>query len=159
MYNHAPEDYRCPFCAILAGDDAVPTKQSDIVYRDASVTAFLPLHWWPNNPGHVVVVPNRHIENFYDMPPDVLLAVQQAAQQIAIAFKCVYQCEGTSTRQHNEPAGNQDVWHYHLHVFPRYPGDELYGSRPRLTTAEERRPYAARLRSYFEGGEQNVAES
>jgi histidine triad (HIT) family protein len=89
----------------------------------------------------------------------MLLAVHETARQIAIAFKCVYDCDGTSTRQHNEPAGNQDVWHYHLHVFPRYAGDDLYRSQRRPTIVEERLPYAARLRSYFECDKHNDPES
>ena len=43
-------------------------------------------------------------------------------------MKTAFGCPGVSTRQHNEPAGNQDVWHYHVHVFPRWHGDRLYGS-------------------------------
>jgi diadenosine tetraphosphate (Ap4A) HIT family hydrolase len=42
-----------------------------------------------------------------------------------IAMRHTYGCDGISTRQHNEPAGYQDVWHFHLHVFPRYHGDVL----------------------------------
>jgi len=54
-------------------------------------------------------------------------------------------------RQHNEPAGNQDAWHYHVHVFPRFAGDDLYHTRPypRFVDPERRRPYAVRLREYF----------
>jgi histidine triad (HIT) family protein len=56
------------------------------------------------------------------------------------------------TRQHNEPAGNQDVWHYHMHVFPRYAGDDLYFTRPQqdFSPAEQRLPYADKLREHFE---------
>lgn len=74
---------------------------------------------------------------------------------MAIAFKRVYGCDGVSTRQHNEPAGNQEVWHYHLHVFPRYVDDDLYDltAQRRLTTPDERQPYADRLRRYFTDGE------
>jgi len=39
-----------------------------------------------------------------------------------------YGCAGISTRQHNEPAGDQSVWHYHVHVSPRFPADNLYRS-------------------------------
>lgn len=158
MYNHAPEGYECPLCHVARGLDNDPpyTRRSDVVIRDEHVTAFVSSHWWPHNPGHVIVIPNSHVENIYDMSPDLLLAVHTAARQIAIAFKRVYQCDGTSTRQHNEPAGNQDVWHYHLHVFPRYASDDLYGSRRCITTVEERTPYAHRLRTYFENGEGNV---
>ena len=51
----------------------------------------------------------------------------------------------------NEPAGYQDVWHLHVHVFPRYPGDELYSSMPlpELASRSERTPYAERLRDYL----------
>jgi histidine triad (HIT) family protein len=70
---------------------------------------------------------------------------------VALAFKAVYDCDGVSTRQHNEPGGTQDVWHYHVHVFPRYTGDSLYltQNQRRFVTPEERRPYAERLRAYL----------
>jgi histidine triad (HIT) family protein len=68
-------------------------------------------------------------------------------------MKRAYGCDGTSVRQHNEPAGDQDVWHYHLHVFPRYAGDDLYRSSARLTHPEERWPYADRLRAVLQGHE------
>ena len=70
----------------------------------------------------------------------------------AIAFKEAYDCDGVSTRQHNEPAGNQDVWHLHTHVFPRFVGDRLYERHEETTwtTPAERAPYAAKLRAVLE---------
>jgi histidine triad (HIT) family protein len=55
-------------------------------------------------------------------------------------------------RQHNEPAGNQDRWHYHMHVFPRYAGDDLYFTHPErhFAPAEQRLPYVDKLRGFFE---------
>lgn len=153
MYNHAPEGYECPFCRVAAGlENEGWNYHSDVVLRTEQVTAFVSPTWWDNNAGHVIVVPNAHIENIYDLMPDIAVHVNEAARQIAIAFKQVYGCDGTSTRQHNEPGGNQDVFHYHLHVFPRYRGDRLYENYPayRLTTQEERLPYADKLRRYFE---------
>ena len=81
----------------------------------------------------------------------VLAAVQIAGKRIALALRTAYGCEGTSFRQHNEPAGGQEVWHYHLHVFPRYLGDDLYGRNRerRLTTPMEREPYAQKLRKHL----------
>ena len=64
-------------------------------------------------------------------------------------MKAAFGCPGVSTRQHNEPAGDQEVWHYHLHVFPRFPGDGLYGSAPEIVTAKERARYAANLRLHL----------
>ena len=137
----------------MAGEDnAAPyTQQSDVVLRMEHATAFVSSRWWPNNAGHVLVVPNAHIENIYELLAEPASHVHEAARQVALAFKAVYRCAGVSTRQHNEPAGYQEVWHFHLHVFPRYPSDELYAlhASPRYTTPEERAPYAARLRSFF----------
>ncbi len=66
-------------------------------------------------------------------------------------MKVAYGCDGVSTRQHNEPAGNQDVWHYHMHVFPRYEGDDLYSqyNKRRRIPPEERAHYADQLRPYL----------
>jgi histidine triad (HIT) family protein len=71
-------------------------------------------------------------------------------------LKTAYGCDGTSFRQHNEPHGDQEVWHYHLHVFPRYEGDELYRGRKRHTTPEERAPYAEKLRHHLNTEEQGT---
>ena len=147
MYTHAPPDYECPFCAVARGDENPPwTYRSDVVHHDAATTAWINRRWWANNLGAVVVVPNCHVENMYELDAELAGAVHSAARAIALAMKDAYRCDGISTRQHNEPGGDQEVWHYHLHVFPRWHGDGLYGSRARLTTREEREPYAERLR-------------
>jgi histidine triad (HIT) family protein len=117
-----------------------------VVERTESTTAWIGSRWWERNPGHVIVVPNEHIENMYCLPPELAAEVHETARRIAFALKEAYGCQGISTRQHNEPAGYQEVWHYHLHVFPRYDGDKLYGSAWRNTTPEQRRPYAELLR-------------
>lgn len=151
MYQHAPSGYDCPFCAIVAGRDAPPpySREADVVLRAAGATAFVSSRWWPHNPGHVLVVPDTHVENLYALVPALAAPVHEAARRVALAMKHVYGCPGTSTRQHNEPAGNQEVWHYHLHVFPRYEGDRLYELEGRTTSPEERAPYAARLREHL----------
>jgi histidine triad (HIT) family protein len=114
--------------------------------------ALISPRWWPSNHGHVLVVPIRHYENLYELPAGVGHAVHDLVRDVAIAIRVIYGCGGVSTRQHNEPAGGQDAWHYHVHVFPRYAGDQLYASAPypEFVTAEQRQPYADRLRDYFE---------
>ncbi len=151
MYNHAPESYACPFCILAKGDNILPgvSGQSDIFYRDAFLTAFIPLHTWPNNPGNAIIIPNAHYENLYDLPDEIGGLIFALSRRVALAMKNAYGCAGISTRQHNEPAGNQDVWHYHLHIFPRYPDDGLYGSRPVRMTPEERSLYADKLRPFM----------
>ena len=145
---HAPPGYRCPFCAIARGveEASVLTTQAEVVLRGDDVIAFIAAHQWPNNPGHVLVIPNAHFENLYDLPDWLGAPLHVAARRLALAMKRAYRCHGTSTRQHNEPAGNQDVWHFHQHVFPRYDGDDLYRSEKLRYDDEERACYADRLR-------------
>ena len=153
MYNHTPKGYENPFAPIISGEglEAVNSNQEDIFYQNDILTAFVCSRTWPNNPGNVMVIPNHPYENLYDIPDDVLSAIHCFAKRIAIAMKELYQCDGTSIRQHNEPAGNQEVWHYHLHVFPRYTGDNLYQLYDDKRSADpaQRATYAAQLREYF----------
>lgn len=151
MYNHAPTDYECSFCSFAKGEETEFNKHSDIVFEDEKVIAFISPKWWVNNPGHVIVIPREHFENIYDISDETLSHVHIIAKQIAIALKETYTCDGTSIRQHNEPAGNQDMFHLHVHVFPRYTNDELYKKHDekRFVSQEERKPYADKLRAYF----------
>lgn len=102
--------------------------------RTGLATALVAVRWWPRNRGHVLVVPDAHHENLYDLPSSSGHAVHDLVREVAIAIRATYGCDGTSVRQHNEPVGNQDVWHYHVHVFPRYFHDRLYSSPPLAAT-------------------------
>ena len=99
------------------------------------------------NPGHVLIIPKDHVENLYDIPDNLLSEVAVLSKRVAVAMKHAYGCDGTSVRQYNEPAGDQDVWHYHFHVYPRWDNDRLYESLGKFVSVEERRPYAEKLRS------------
>lgn len=158
MYNHAPENYVCPFCLLIRGveNKHVSSVKSDIIYHDTVITALISSHQWPNNHGNVVVVPNEHFENIYDLPIHYAVDIHRVARMIALAMKAVYTCDGVSTRQHNEPAGNQDVWHYHLHVTPRYKDDQFYATRREFMSVEERARYAKKLRDYLAKQSENV---
>ena len=147
MISHEPAGYACPFCAMLDAESRV--RDPYLVYEDELVFALVSLRWWTNNPGHALVMPKRHIENLYEMPGPLSDRVHRFSRDLARAMKAVYACDGVSTRQHNEPAGDQSVWHYHLHVLPRFEGDNLYGSELEFAPAERRRECAALLREYF----------
>ena len=150
-YHHAPFGYDCPFCRVVAGENLpdLGTQQQDVVYHNRLATAFVANKWWPNNRGHVLIVPNQHLENLYEMPSDAAAAIHQAARLVSLAMKETYLCDGISTRQHNEPGGLQEVWHYHLHVFPRYHGDNLYGLDGFLSQLEDRVDYAEKIRGWI----------
>jgi histidine triad (HIT) family protein len=151
-HRHAPDGYVCQFCRIAAGHDGILTTQAHVVLRDADVCAFVASHWWPANAGHVLVIPNSHAENLYEIPTRLGTPLLAATQRIGLAFKELDRCDGVSTRQHNEPAGNQDVWHYHQHVFPRFAGDRLYERHCEKALAPEpaRAERAHRLRAVLD---------
>jgi histidine triad (HIT) family protein len=153
MFHHEPPGYDCPLCAIVSGrNNPLPfAQQSDVVLRTEHTTALINSRWWPNNAGHVLVVPNAHVENIYDLVAPLSTYVQETVRQVALGLKHCHQCDGISTRQHNEPAGYQEVWHYHVHVFPRYTGDGLYAlhDQGRYASVEERASHAAQLRAYL----------
>jgi len=141
---HEPDGYDCPFCRIANGH--LPGR---VVHRTEDVMVLVNIKWWPNNPGGLLVVPVEHHENAYDLPPDLGMSIQWAIRASAKALKSAFRCDGVSTRQHNEPAGNQDVWHHHTHVFPRYYGDRLYDLQGELVPLEEVERTAALLREHW----------
>lgn len=150
--QHEPTNYSCPFCKIVQGGEDSYSNQNDVVFRSDSVTAFISPQWWHTNPGHVLVVPNDHYENIYDIPDKSLASVYITVKQVALAMKEKYKCDGVSTRQHNEPAGDQTLWHLHVHVSPRHPNDNLYLNHRNVQFVDEayRAKFAHMLRDYFE---------
>jgi histidine triad (HIT) family protein len=153
MYNHTPDRYLCPFCLLVQGieNEGAFSVQSDIIYQDGSVTALIGSHQWPNNHGNVLIVPNEHFENIYELPVDYAIDIHRVARLVAIAMKLAYRCAGVSTRQHNEPSGSQDVWHYHLHVTPRYRDDDFYTTRRELMAVAKRAMHAEKIRRGLAG--------
>jgi histidine triad (HIT) family protein len=142
MYNHAPPGYECSVCKIVAGD----IGDDVLVAENERALAIVSRRVWAAGPGHVLVVPKTHYENLYDLEDLAALDIHRLTRRIAIGLKAALACDGTSTRQHNEPAGNQrDMWHLHVHVFPRYEGDDLYGAGYRESTVDERRDLATKL--------------
>jgi len=153
VFSHAPSDYLCPFCRFVQGLETPANTRDDIVCQDNEVMAFVAPRWWPENNGNLIVIPKHHYENIYTIPDDLLSRIIVVGKRLVIAMKEVYGCDGTSLRQHNEPGGGQDVFHFHLHLFPRYFDDRLYQrtDEHRFAAQEERRPYAQKLRTCIEG--------
>ena len=148
MHNHAPADYVCLFCCLVQDIECKHNQlqQSDIVYQNEAVTAFIAMRRFPRNPGHVLVIPNQHFENIYDLPLEIAAQIHTLSREVALAMKAAYGCDGIQIRQHNEPAGGQNVFHYHMHVIPRYIGDAFDFSQKLPFPAKERAKYAQRLR-------------
>ena len=151
MKSHAPTDYKCPICLGVCGIDNEDTllKQADLVYKDDLVSAFVNSFWIPTCEGHVIIVPNEHYENIYDLPDKVGERVFVVARKIAFAMKKAYTCDGITTMQKNEPAGGQHAFHFHFHIYPRYDGDSFdinQSKKTVLSDLKERIKYAEKLK-------------
>lgn len=124
----------CVFCQIIEG-----TVSSSMVYEDEICLAFMDIQ--PVNPGHVLVVPKLHFENLSDLPAHIGSHLFQVAQRISLCLpKSQVKCEGINLfLAHGEAAG-QEVFHFHLHIIPRFAGDE-FGFRfgPNYANLPERR--------------------
>ena len=154
MHNRAGINYICPICLGVGGIENNDTllKQDDLVYRDDLVSVWINSFWIGRNEGHLIIVPNIHYKNIYDLPSEVGHRISDVSQKMSIALKEAYQCDGVTLRQNNEPAGDQHAFHYHLHVFPRYENDEFnqrLAEKSRLSDPSERIPYVQKLKEYL----------
>lgn len=127
MKSNAPKNYICPICLGNQGIENEDTllKQSDLVFRDDLVSVWINSFWIKGNEGHVIIVPNEHFENIYDLPEKIGHRIFDISKLMSKGIKEVYGCDGITIRQNNEPAGDQHAFHYHLHVFPRYENDNF----------------------------------
>jgi histidine triad (HIT) family protein len=138
----------CVFCEIVAG-----TRDQEIVHEDELVVAFLcepPATW-----GHTLVVPRRHRQDIWSIRADEAAAATAVAQSLAAVLRDDLGATGINLRQNSGPGAGQDVFHYHLHVVPRYADDTVqpgcvWGSPPWQPPAgghEKHRRVAATIRA------------
>ena len=107
----------CIFCKILDG-----SLEASVVYRDERCTAFLDIQ--PVNPGHLLIVPNVHASYLADLDADDGAQMFRVAQKLGAALRrSGVRCEGVNLFLADGEAAMQEVFHVHLHVFPRYDGD------------------------------------
>jgi len=128
----------CIFCRILAGESEV-----SLVYRDETCAAFMDVQ--PINPGHLLVVPVRHAASLSELKEKEGAQIFRVAQRLAAAARLSgVKCEGVNFFLADGEAAMQEVFHVHLHVIPRYSGDEFglklpktYFQRPPRTELNE----------------------
>lgn len=108
----------CIFCKILAGE--IP---STTVYEDEDFKAILDVS--PAARGHVIILSKSHFENLLELPDEVASKVLPVAKKIALAVKKAYGCDGVNILQNNGEAAGQTVFHFHMHVIPRFNGDTV----------------------------------
>ncbi len=106
----------CIFCAIVAG--RAPAR---VVDETETTLAFLDI--FPITRGHALVIPKRHFQDLRDLPADDLATTAAVAQRVAgVAFRDLG-ADGVNLFQSNGALAFQTVFHFHIHVLPRYRGD------------------------------------
>jgi histidine triad (HIT) family protein len=121
----------CIFCKIVANQ--VPSSR---VYSDNLCTAFLDIR--PVNSGHLLVFPNEHSSFLSGLDPEVGAQMFRVAQRLSAALRSgVVPCDGVNLFLADGEVAGQEIFHVHLHVFPRFVGDSFrlhfgarYGEQP-----------------------------
>lgn len=108
----------CIFCKILAGE--IP---STAVYEDDDFKAILDVN--PAARGHVIILPNKHAADIYELSDEDASKIMVVAKKIAGAVKQAFQCDGVNILQNNGEAAGQTVFHLHVHVIPRFKNDTV----------------------------------
>ena len=121
----------CVFCKIVEGQ--IPSTK---VYEDGMTLAFMDIG--QVNPGHVLVAVKPHVENIYGLDDKLAAAVFQTATRVARAVKKVFAPEGVTLYQANGPAAGQTVYHFHLHIVPRYDKDGMHLTWPAKNPPREK---------------------
>ncbi|MBD0281110.1 MAG: HIT family protein [Thermoleophilaceae bacterium] len=130
----------CIFCKIAAGE--VP---SETVQEDEHTLAFMDLNPWTR--GHALVIPRNHSRNLYEVAEDDLRHAAAASKRLALRMRERLDCDGVNVLNACEPAAWQTVFHFHLHVIPRYDDDPLQlPIRPRQAGPDELARVADQLR-------------
>lgn len=108
----------CLFCKIVAGD--IPAT---VVAEDDRTVAFMDIN--PATRGHALVVPRDHAQDLFDIGAEDLTACMLAARRLAAAMPEKLGADGVNVLNSCRPAAWQSVFHFHIHVIPRYDGDPL----------------------------------
>ena len=112
-----PDD-DCIFCKIVAGE-----MPAEIVQEDEHTVAFMDINPWTR--GHALVIPRNHSRNLYEIDDDDLHHSAAAAKRLAQRMRDRLGCDGVNLLNSCEPAAWQSVFHFHVHVIPRYDDDPL----------------------------------
>ena len=111
-------DGECIFCQIVAGE--LPAR---IVDQDERTITFMDVN--PASRGHALVIPRRHARDLLEIEPEDLEAVVVAAQRLARKMPDRLGADGVNLWNACGRAAGQTVFHFHIHVIPRYEGDPL----------------------------------
>jgi len=103
----------CIFCKIVRGE-----APSSIVFENEEVLAFMDIR--PVHEGHTLIIPKQHYIEVSDIPDQVLANTYIVTKRISAPVKKVTHADGISIVQQNGRAAGQDIFHFHVHVIPRF---------------------------------------
>jgi histidine triad (HIT) family protein len=131
----------CIFCKIVAGE--IPSQK---IFEDDEVFAFMDINPWTR--GHALVIPKRHSCNLYEIDEHDLAVTTNGAKRLSLLMRDRLQCDGVNLINSCEPAAWQTVFHFHMHVIPRYDDDPLrLPGQPREADQDELAELAETLRA------------
>ena len=111
------KDENCIFCKLANGD--IPTAT---VYEDEYLRAIMDAA--PANKGHIIILPKSHAANIYELEDEYVSRTFVLAKKLAVALKKLTGCDGVNILQNNGEAAGQTVFHFHVHVIPRFKNDD-----------------------------------
>ncbi|MBO5094057.1 MAG: HIT family protein [Lachnospiraceae bacterium] len=121
----------CIFCKIANGE--IPSKT---LYEDEEFRVILDLG--PATKGHALILPKNHFANLYELPDETAAKVMRLAKKMAGTMTEKLGCDGFNLVQNNGECAGQTVFHFHMHLIPRYEGDgQKIGWKPGEPTQEE----------------------
>ena len=121
----------CIFCKIAAGE--IPSKT---IYEDSEFRVILDIS--PAVKGHALIIPKEHYGNLFELPEESAGEVMKLAQRMIIKMREKLGCEGFNLVQNNGDLAGQTVFHFHLHLIPRYSADgQKIGWEPQEVLPEE----------------------
>jgi histidine triad (HIT) family protein len=108
----------CIFCKLANG--VIPTNS---LYEDDTVRVIFDAS--PASKGHVLIIPKQHFDNVYSLDDETAAHIFQVAVKVAGALKDALNLEGLNIVQNNGEIAGQTVFHFHMHIIPRYKGDTV----------------------------------
>lgn len=111
----------CIFCKIIKGE--IPAAK---VFENEHVMAFLDISQVTK--GHTLVIPKVHKENVYELTPEIARNLFEVVPSIANALKSEYNPIGLNTVNNNGEQAGQSVFHFHMHLIPRYGQGDGFGA-------------------------------
>lgn len=128
----------CIFCKLANGE--IP---SATIYEDGDFRVFLDLG--PATRGHALIVPKEHYADLFELPEELGKKAFALAKKLAVKMKKAYTCDGFNLVQNNGEAAGQTVFHFHMHLIPRYENDGAGITWTPGSVSEEERAELVRL--------------